>query len=70
MAGRCTCHRQLEPILGVELKGPQVLQTREPEGQSHSNLLEPIQGHHVPQMLDTELWNLMLALLAYELVWT
>lgn len=40
------------------------LQTREQEGQSHSSLLEPTQGHHVPQMLDTELWSLMLALLA------
>lgn len=55
MAGRYAHHRQLEPVLGMELEGPQGLQKREPEEQSHPNLLEPTQGHHVPQMLDTEL---------------
>lgn len=48
----------------VVLDGPPVLQTGKLEGQSHSSLLEPTQGHPVPQVLGMELWSSVLALLA------
>lgn len=64
MADKHTHHRPLNQFRTVALDWSQVKQTGDLVGQSHSSLLEPTQGYYVPQMLVTELWSLVSALLA------